>query len=1063
MSGKILFGGRYRERPRYSRVVSVAIAAVFSLCSFRTVAQTNPNPLRWQAKYTQIYSNDFETGAGPTTNAGVQLQGSSVITDASLVIAGRSSLLITNRGGFVSIPAVLPLAGNTVYTIRFDYRIVAPATTSEVFYAWFQPAGTADSRLSITIPALLKNAAVTGTFSTGAQTASASAYVLQFYAAPGVSLVVDNVVVYRQEVTSQTAPPPSWNRLVAAPFPRLGKDMLGNTGWTASNGTAEGKPFTYAVDQIENRLAFNDVILGLDLWNQTNDPDSIHRIRALNPNAVILPYRMFQGHTITPPRPDGNIDLNYQFLQSTPNEWTSTDTAGHVISAPGFPDVYMNMSDFAPVINGQTWRTALPSFMTTQVFPSGLWDGVHFDFLNGQMDGNFPHNDNPALFNYDWNRNGLRDETPASTNEMIRAATIQMLQQLNSSTNGTQLVNGNGAPQFAVAPLVNGYLFECFNFAWRQPGAPVLSSLPGAWRVELDSYLRMVAASRPPQINVLEGCGANGSDFNTVNVSRPYLTPTPDDLQTHRFSIGTALLGDGFYSYDLYWNTSAPYWFDEYSVDARGNAVEDRAWKGYLGHPLTEATELTAPGSLILQDGFESGALSNSWTVNPASAVTISHGAGDILSGGGSLVLNNPDHTRAGSVGVQTNPKTVPLTAGNTYLLTFDWRILQTIDNPYGFLVTLSNNGQVADKANTPGVVAGDFGAVNFPFTVPSEGNWVVSLSISGGGGKVAIDNVTLSLGGVGPWRRDFENGFVLVNPFGKPHTFAATELAGAMNRTGIHRINGTQAPDVNNGQPVNGSLTLGPFDGIILLGDPIHVGAPVVTNVANAAGGQPGVASGNFVSIYGSSFTALSYYDWSNAIKNGQLPEELEGVSVTVGGKPAYIFAITPGQINVQAPDLSDGPVQVVVKTLGGSSAAFPTKSQLNSPAFFLWPGNQSVATHADYSIAAKSGTFAGATTVAAKPGEVITLWGTGFGPTNPPVPAGQVPVVAAPPTQNLVSVTLGGAAVPVLGAVLSGYPALYQVAIQVPPSMADGDFTIAASVNGVQSPSNVVLAVRH
>jgi uncharacterized protein (TIGR03437 family) len=48
-------------------------------------------------------------------------------------------------------------------------------------------------------------------------------------------------------------------------------------------------------------------------------------------------------------------------------------------------------------------------------------------------------------------------------------------------------------------------------------------------------------------------------------------------------------------------------------------------------------------------------------------------------------------------------------------------------------------------------------------------------------------------------------------------------------------------------------------------------------------------------------------------------------------------------------------------------------------------------------------------------------------------------------------VSVTLAGAPVPVLGAVLSSYPAVYQVAIQVPRAMADGDFAIIASVNGV------------
>ena len=54
---------------------------------------------------------------------------------------------------------------------------------------------------------------------------------------------------------------------------------------------------------------------------------------------------------------------------------------------------------------------------------------------------------------------------------------------------------------------------------------------------------------------------------------------------------------------------------------------------------------------------------------------------------------------------------------------------------------------------------------------------------------------------------------------------FGPSELAGDLIRTGIKRILGTQAPDVNNGEPVNDTLTLQPFDAIILLADPIPTG----------------------------------------------------------------------------------------------------------------------------------------------------------------------------------------------------------------------------------------------
>lgn len=1002
----------------------------------------------------KVIASENAEGTAPTLKSGIQLQGATVVTDPTSVISGKASLLLSNRDGFVTDPSMIPMTANTVYTIQFDYRILSPPTVDNVFYAWFQPAGTTDQQSQVTIPAMLKNAATAGTFSTGAQTGGGASYGLKLYAAPGVSMVVDNIIVYRQDVTTQSAPRPAWNRLSAAPFPRLSKYMLGTTEWVAQTGKAEGQPFTYSVAQIEDRLAFSDVIAGLDIWDQTNDPDSIHRIRALNPNAVILPFRSFGDQTIPGPGIT-NTDLDYQLFQSTPDEWKAADTAGNIIYVPGFPGEFvMNISDYVPLVNGQSWRTALQSYVTGQIFPSGLWDGVFFDWLDGQVNGGFPNVGDPALFNYDWNRNGLKDETPASTSEMQRAAASTVLQQLNSTLNRMQLIVGNDTPQFAMAPLVNGFLFECFNLSWNSGSAPVASGSPASWRSEFDAYLRMQALSRSPQINLMEGCGVSASDWNTENNSRAYLTPTTDDLQKHRLSMGTALLGNGFYGYDLRDANSAPSWFDEYSIDSNGNAVEDRTQKGYLGQPLSDATELTNPGALVFQETFDGGSLPSSFNANPASAVSIASG---------SLVLNNPDHTKQGVVAVNTNSSAVPLKPGITYLLTFDWQILETIDYPYGFQVDVAGNGQTLDHTFVPGVVTGDSGTMHFPFTIPSAGNWSISFLVGNGGGKIAIDNVKIYLGGVGPWRRDFENGFVLVNPFGQPQTFSAADLAGGLNRTGIHRINGTQALDINNGQPVSGDLTLGAFDAIILLADPIHLGTPVVTAVANAAGGQPGVGSSAFVSIYGSNFTPLSYDDWSKAIMNGQLPKQLDGVGVTIGGKPAYIYAITPGQINVQAPDVGNGPVQVVVTTGGGASAPFATNSQQYSPAFFPWPGNQPVATHLDYSLAVKNGTFSGITTVPAKPGEVIILWSTGFGPTNPVVPSGQEPAVPAAPTQSPVSITLGGIAVPVLSAALSSYAALYQIAVQIPASTPDGDYVIVATINGAQSPSTSLLTVQH
>lgn len=57
----------------------------------------------------------------------------------------------------------------------------------------------------------------------------------------------------------------------------------------------------------------------------------------------------------------------------------------------------------------------------------------------------------------------------------------------------------------------------------------------------------------------------------------------------------------------------------------------------------------------------------------------------------------------------------------------------------------------------------------------------------------------------------------------------------------------------------------------------------------------------------------------------------------------------------------------------------------------------------------------------------------------------------------------TVGGVSATVYGGALaSGYAALYQVAIQVPPSLANGDYPLVATVNGISSPASALIAVQ-
>jgi uncharacterized protein (TIGR03437 family) len=238
----------------------------------------------------------------------------------------------------------------------------------------------------------------------------------------------------------------------------------------------------------------------------------------------------------------------------------------------------------------------------------------------------------------------------------------------------------------------------------------------------------------------------------------------------------------------------------------------------------------------------------------------------------------------------------------------------------------------------------------------------------------------------------------------------------------------------------------------------------PVISSVVNAAGFQPGLVANSWVTIQGTNL-APQTDDWSHSIVNGAFPTSLDGVTVTMGGKPAYIYYISPGQLNVLAPDIAGGPLTVTVSTPGGTSASFTSTPSLYEPAFFLWPGSQVVATRQDYSYAVKAGSFAGATTVAAKPGEVIILWGTGFGPTFPAAPVGvSVPGSGGYSMASAPTVTINNTQATVYGGALApGSAGLYQIAIQVPATLADGNWPIQASIGGATSPTGVIISVAH
>jgi uncharacterized protein (TIGR03437 family) len=236
----------------------------------------------------------------------------------------------------------------------------------------------------------------------------------------------------------------------------------------------------------------------------------------------------------------------------------------------------------------------------------------------------------------------------------------------------------------------------------------------------------------------------------------------------------------------------------------------------------------------------------------------------------------------------------------------------------------------------------------------------------------------------------------------------------------------------------------------------------PTITGATAATEGQAFIGPNVWVSIYGTNFASTGFTDtWTNELKAAPntLPIMLDNVTVNIGGDAAYVSFISATQINVLAPNIGLGPVQVTVTTAAGTSSAVTVTSQQDVPGFFEWPNNQPIATHLNYSDAAAPGTFPGVTTVPAAPGETILLWGSGFGLTSPTFPYG-VPIPSTPTfmTSSNVSATLNGAPMTVIqnqAFLTAGAAGLFQIAVTLPTPLANGSYPLIVTINGIASPA--------
>ena len=258
---------------------------------------------------------------------------------------------------------------------------------------------------------------------------------------------------------------------------------------------------------------------------------------------------------------------------------------------------------------------------------------------------------------------------------------------------------------------------------------------------------------------------------------------------------------------------------------------------------------------------------------------------------------------------------------------------------------------------------------------------------------------------------------------------------------TGTFTINWT--PPTSNVGPVvlyfagnaangNGNADRGDhiYTGSVTLSPPAGTPRPVISTAisAGAFGASDFFTGGSWIEIYGTNLAATTRQWTGEDFRGANAPTALDGVSVSINGRPAYVWVLVHGatdQLNVQAPTdgAISGKASIVVTVNGQVSDAFTMIEDSRLAPGLLAPNT--------YKVGAKQ-------------------YGVGFGATVNSAPAGLIAPAESKLTNSLTWQFGSASATVQFGGLAPGAVGLYQFNVVI-PNVNPGDYLVTVRVGGI------------
>ncbi len=250
-----------------------------------------------------------------------------------------------------------------------------------------------------------------------------------------------------------------------------------------------------------------------------------------------------------------------------------------------------------------------------------------------------------------------------------------------------------------------------------------------------------------------------------------------------------------------------------------------------------------------------------------------------------------------------------------------------------------------------------------------------------------------------------------------------------------------------------------------------IYGSQPQVTAVVNSGSFLQGTTSpGEIITLFGLGLGPSTLALFDPSVPAPQIPTSLPvstpNTSVTVNGTPAPILYTSASQVSAIVPySVSGTTADVVVSYAGLASQPVTISLAATNPGLFTVDASgRGQGAILNYNAATSDYTMNGSANAAVR-GQTIVLYATGVGATTSSAADTLIPATPAVTPTAAPTVTIGGQAASVVGAVspVGSVPGLLQLNVTVPANAPTGaNVPVVVTIGGVDSQPGVTMAIR-